>query len=380
MGRPCTRHRAARLDRDTEDHVWSEQYEHQVNDVSGFAKTGRRSKVVRRTTGESWRGERRPRPTERPPGNAAACDEHYLRGRHHVLKGTKEGFSEKAREHFQSAIALDPARTHTPTAVSRRPSPVVSAEYALMPIAESHPLARECGRQSPASSKTPLRRRIDPAAINGQHYWQWAEAEDILPAGHSSWRRTTSPRCGCIRSISPTPDDPRKDCRSQRGRSSLDPVSDRRPTEPRSCSLHGRPGRRSGAAARGQHSISTSNFGFAHAMLGLAYASKGMPERAVAEADEGSGAGRQTGPISWPFTASRLPGRDDRREALATLEDIRPLTNPQTPSTVSDRSSLCRSRGLGSRIRMAREGSRRAAWEVPLLKADPVFERLRLDP
>ena len=76
---------------------------------------------------------------ERPPGNSAAY-EHYLRGRHHFQKDTKDGL-QKARTHFQSAIALDSAYARAYAGLAE--AYLALGEYALMPIVESHPLARD---------------------------------------------------------------------------------------------------------------------------------------------------------------------------------------------------------------------------------------------
>ena len=122
-----------------------------------------------------------------------------------------------------------------------------------------------------------------------------------------------------------------------------------------------------------------SNFSFAHAMLGLAYLRKGMPERAVAEAQKARAlSGTRPDVIALDGYTLARAGR--RREALATLDDLRRLASPREPSPFLVALVYV---GLEDRDR-AFEWLEKAlearSWELPMLKVDPIFDTLRSDP
>ncbi len=355
----------------TQDHIWSEQYELQVIDPlalqSQVADT-----VVSRTIGSL--GIRvKTAAAERPPGNAAAY-EHYVRGRHHLRKETKEGF-EKARAHFHSAIALDPryARAHSGLAEAY----LALGEYALLPIAESHPLAREAALAALRFESSLAEAHRTLAAINGQHYWLWAEAEDsfqralrLAPNDVTTLRMysfflayTGRPGHGLpIAALA----------------SSLDPVS-----------VYARlnlgvvlyiAGLADEAVLRLEETLELDeNFAFARMMLGLVYVSKGMLDPAVAQVTRARElAGNRPDIVAvHGFTLGRS-GR--RREALATLDDIKSLTNPQTPPPFQIALVHVGLEDWDRAFEWLEKAVDARAWEVPLVKADPVFDRLRLDP
>ena len=225
---------------------------------------------------------------------------------------------------------------------------------------------------------TRLRMRIECwPLISGQHYWQWAEAEgsfqraiQLAPNDVSTLRMYSFYLAYTGRPAQALPIAERA--------VSLDPVSiDARLNLGVVLYMAGRA---DDAVRQLEDTLDLNDrFGFAHAMLGLTYASKGMPDRAVEEAAKARSLAQRRPDIVavHGFTLGRA-GR--RREALATLDDIRRLTNPQTPPPFQmamvhvgledwDRAFEWLERAVDGR-----------AWEVPLVKADPVFDRLRLDP
>ena len=77
------------------------------------------------------------------------------------------------------------------------------------------------------------------------------------------------------------------------------------------------------------------------------------------------------------FTLGRA-GR--RREALATLDDIRQLTSAQAPPPFQMAIIHVGVEDWDRAFEWLEKAVDGRAWEVALLKADPVFERLRGDP
>ena len=121
-----------------------------------------------------------------------------------------------------------------------------------------------------------------------------------------------------------------------------------------------------------------SNFSMAHIMLGLAYVRKGMPERAVAEAQKARArAGSRPDIVALHgYTLARAGRRD---EALTTLDDLRRLAGPEGPSPFlvalvyvgledNDRAFEWLEKALEARD-----------WQLPMLKADAIFDTLRAD-
>ena len=215
------------------------------------------------------------------------------------------------------------------------------------------------------------------AAISGQHYWQWAEAEgsfqraiQLAPNDVTTLRTYSFYLAYTGRPAQGLP--------IAELAASLDPVS-----------ISARlnlgfvlyiAGRADEAVRHFEETLDLDeNFGFAHAMLGLAYASKRMPDRAVAESAQARAlAGSRPDIVAvHGFTLGRA-GR--RREALATLDDIRRLTNPQTPPPFQMAMVHVGLEDWDRAFDWLEKAADGRSWELPLLKADPVFDRLRADP
>jgi len=354
----------------TQDHVWSEQYEHQVDDPLALQRQVA-DQVVNRTATSLGIGTKTA-VAERPPGNAAAY-EHFLRGRHYLRKETKDGF-EKAREHFQSAIALDPsyARAHSGLAEAY----LALGEYALLPIAESHPLAREAALTALKLAGSLAEAHRTLAAINGQHYWLWADAEDsfqralrLAPSDVTTLRMysfflayTARPGHGLPLAVMA---------------SSLDPVSVYARLNLGVVLYLAR--RADAAVLQLEETLELDeNFAFARTMLGLAYVSKGMLAPAVAQLTRARElAGDRPDIVAvHGFTLGRS-GR--RREALATLNDIKSMTNSEAPPPFQMALVHVGLEDWDRAFEWLEKAVDARAWEVPLVKADPVFDRLRLD-
>jgi tetratricopeptide (TPR) repeat protein len=121
-----------------------------------------------------------------------------------------------------------------------------------------------------------------------------------------------------------------------------------------------------------------ANFVLARALLGLAYISKGMPDRAVAEVQTARALGARPDVIA--FHGYILARAARKREVLKDLDDLHRLASPRDPSPFlvalvytgledNDRAFEWLAKAVDAR-----------AWEMPTLKASPVFDRLRSDP
>jgi TolB-like protein/tetratricopeptide (TPR) repeat protein len=352
---------------ETQDHIWSEQYDHQFHDPLALQRQVA-DEIVRRTSG-SLGIAMKTTIAERPKNSAAY--EQFLRGRHQLQKDTKDGL-EKARAHFQNAVALDPA--HAPAYSGLAEVYLALGEYGLMPVAESQALATEAAATALRLDESLADAHRSLAAISGQHRWQWADAErsfqraiELAPNDVTTLRMYSFYLAYTGRPAQGLP--------LAELAASLDPVS-----IPARLNLGvvlyiaGRPDE----AVRHFREVLDldDRFGFAHSMLALAYVSKDMPDRAVEESAEARAlAGRRPDIVAvHGFTLGRA-GR--RREALATLDEIERLTSPRTPPPFQMALVHIGLEDWDEAFDWLERAVDGRAWELPLLKADPAFDRLR---
>jgi adenylate cyclase len=118
------------------------------------------------------------------------------------------------------------------------------------------------------------------------------------------------------------------------------------------------------------------NFVLARALLGLTYVSKGMPDRAVAEVQ--TARALSTRPDIIAFHGYILARAGHKREALKDLDDLHRLARGPSPFLVA----LVYT-GLEDNdhaFEWLAKAVEKRAWEMPALKASPLFDRLRSDP
>ena len=328
--------------------------------------------VVRRTTA-SLGVEVTGVGTGRHSSNSLA-HEHYLRGRHQWLKSSKDGLL-KARDHFQQAIALDPAYAHAYSGLAETYADLGS--YALMPMADSYQLARDAAVKALELEDALAEAHRSLAVVLGDYYRDWAEAErhfkraiQLAPNDVTTLRSYSFYLAYTGRPAEALPIAERA--------ASLDPVS---PNARLNLGVVLYIARQTDQAIQQleQALDLDEHSGLAHAMLGLAYASKRMPERAVEELQKARelAAKRPDIVAVHGFTLARA-GR--RAEALATLDDIRRLTNLQSPPPFKIALVYVGLEDWDRAFEWLEMAIEARAWEMPLLKADPAFDRLRLDP
>ena len=357
----------------TQSPIWVEQYERDVQDVIAVQREVAASLAQRTLASLGVPRRDLHSRADRQSANSQAY-EHYLRGRHQWAKGTIDGLH-KAQDHFQKAIALDPsyARAYSGLADTY----ALLGSYDIMPIGESHPLGREAALKALELDESLGEAHRSLAAIIADHYWDWGEVErhyrraialdpnDVTTLASYSFYLAYTGRPGEAIPIA------EQACR-------LDPVS---PSARMILGIVLDWGGSVDAAVRQfEEALDLdSNFNVAHIMLGLAYLRKGMPERALAEAQKARAASSTRPDVIalYGYTLARA-GRS--HEALDTLDELRRLASPRTPSPflmalvyvgLEDRDRAFEWLGKALEAR---------SWELPVLKMNPIFDALRSDP
>lgn len=361
------------IDARSQGHIWVEQYERDAGDI--LALQGEiAAAVTRRTSTSLGLTPRSLNASMDQRATNSLAYEHYLRGRFHWLTETSEGL-QKALEHFQKAIALDPsyARAYSGLADTY----ALFGSYAIMPISQSHPLGRQAALKALQLDNSLGEAHRSLAAILGDHYWDWKQVEwhyrraleldasDVTTLRFYSFYLAYTGRAVEALPIA------EQACR-------LDPVSVLAQLN-LGVILH--IARRDDEAVRQYEETLglDQNFGFARAMLGMAYASKGMPERAVAELERARVLA-PTRPDIVAFHGYTLAQAGRRREALATLDDLRRLTNPEDPPPFQMAVVYVGLEDWQRAFEWLDKAIEAREWQVPILKASPMFDRLRSDP
>jgi TolB-like protein/Tfp pilus assembly protein PilF len=358
------------IEAQSQSHVWVEQYERDGGNL--LALQGEVAAVVSRRMLSSF-GLTRTSPSAEPVSANSLAYEHYLRGRVHWGRDSGDELR-KAQEHFRKAIELDPtyARAYSGLADTY----ALLGSYGVMPISESHPLARKAALRALELDDSLAEAHGSLAAIIGDYYWDWADADrhfrralELGPNDATTLRLYAFHMAHIGHPTEALPMAERA-C-------SLDPVSPKAHTTLGSV-LH--LARRFDDAAREfQDAIDLDpTVTLARALLGLAYISKGMPDRAVAAAQDARALSSRLDVIALHGYVLARAGRT--HEALRAIDDLQRLAGPRGPSPFfvglvytglgdKDRAFEWLSKGIDAR-----------AWEMPMLKAEPVFDNLRSDP
>lgn len=361
------------IDARSQGHVWVEQYERDAGDILAL-QSEVAAAVTRRTSISLGLAPRSLSASMERRATTPLAYEHYLRGRFHWLKSTPDGL-QKALEHFQKAIALDPsfARAYSGLADTY----ALLGGYAIMPISESHPLGRQAALQALQLDDSLGEAHRSLAAILADHYWDWKEVErhyrralELDPSDVTTLRFYSFYLAYTGRAVEALP--------IAEQACSLDPVS---PNARMNLGVILHIARRDDDAVRQfEETLELDeNFGIARAMLGLAYASKRMPERAVAELERARLLA-PTRPDIVAFHGYTLAQAGRRREALATLDDLRRLTNPGDPPPFQMAVVYVGLEEWQRAFEWLDKAVEAREWQMPLLKASPMFDRLRSDP
>lgn len=359
------------IDVESQTHVWAEQHEHEMRDIV-MLQRDIAAAITRRISGSFALGQRPNRGSSRHSNNRVAYEQ-YLRGRWHWAKDTPEGL-QKGKEHFEKAIALDPAYAMAYTGLAD--TYALLGSYDIMPLSESHPLGRQAALKALDLNQSLGEAHNSLAAILADYYWDWAGAEhhfkraielepnDVTALHFHSFYLAYSGNAGQALPL------------AERA-IGLDPLSVR---------AHVNLGVTLNMARRYDDAVSQfertleldSDYAMTHAMLGLSYAYKAMPERAVSElvlARKASG-GRPDLIALHGYTLARA---GYTRQALATIDELHRLSKPRSPSAFQVAIVYV---GLDDKDRAFEWLEKSAAardWALPMLKGDPFFDILRPD-
>jgi TolB-like protein/Flp pilus assembly protein TadD len=354
----------------TQGHVWVEQYERDARDVLSLqrevaATVAQRTMVSLGMPAKSLRSEHQ--------SNNSQAYEHYLRGRYQWAKNTVEGMH-KAQDHFQNAIELDPSYALAYSGLAD--TYAMLGGFHVTPMNESHPLARKAALKALELDDSLGEAHRSLATIIEDHYWDWGEAErhykraiELDPNDVTTLRFYSFYLASMGRSVEALPI-------AEKARN-LDPVSPSARTNLGSILYLA--GQVEAAVRQFEETLDLdSNFGFAHSMLGLAYLRKGTPDRAVAHAQKARAlSGTRPDVVALGgYTVARA-GR--RREALATLEDLRRLASPREPSPFLVALIYVGLEDKDRAFEWLEKALEARSWELPLLKVDPIFETVRAD-
>ena len=359
------------IDVETQAQVWVNRYERDARNVVVLQRQV--AAAVARQATESLAVPPRNPGSDRQPQNPLAYEE-YLRGRYHWAKDTIDGLR-KAQDHFQKAIDLDPsyARAYSGLADTY----ALLGSYGIMPITESHPRGRDAALKAIALDESLGEAHRSLAAIIADHYWDWGVVErhyeraialdpnDVTTLRFYSFYLAYTGRPAEALPIA------EEACR-------LDPVSPNARMNLGATLLMA--GRVDDAVRQLEETLELdSNFSLAHVMLGLAYARKRMPERAVAAAQKArSLAGSRPDVIGFHGYALALAGRRD--EALTTLDDLRRLAWPREPSPFPMAVVYVGLEDSDRAFEWLEKAFEQRSWELPMLKGEAIFDALRPDP
>jgi len=361
------------IEAQTQRHVWAEQYERDALDLLALQREVAAA-VARRTLSSLGVSVGNPDATEARHSNNPRAYEQYLRGRYHWAKDTIDGL-QKARDNFQKAIELDPSYARAYSGLAE--TYALLGSYGIMPISESHPLGRGAALRALELDESLAEAHRSLAAIIGDHYWDWREVERhytraiaLDPNDVTTLRFYSFYLAHIGRPLEALPI-AEQACR-------LDPVS---PNARMNLGVVLRLNRRHDEAARQfEETLELDpNFSLARAMLGLAYLSKGMPDRAVAAVQQARDlSGARPDIVAFQGYILGRTGHGD--DALKTLEDLRRLAHPRQPSPFLVALVYVGLDDTDRAFEWLEKAVEARSWESPMLKASPVFDNIRSDP
>jgi tetratricopeptide (TPR) repeat protein len=246
-----------------------------------------------------------------------------------------------------------------------------------MPIAESHSLGRQAALRAIELDESLAEAHRSLAAIIADHYWDWAQVErhfaraltldptDVTTLRFYSFYLAYTGRAEEAIGI------------AQKARR-LDPVS---PGVQMNLGVVLYFARQFAEAVQQlQETIELDHgFAFAHSMLGLAFLSQGMPDRALAEVQRAREVAEPR-PDVISVQGHVLGATGHRREALATIDEMRRLAQRHRPSAFNVASVYIGLRDNDEAIGWLEKAVEARNWEMPMLKASPAFDAIRSDP
>jgi TolB-like protein/Tfp pilus assembly protein PilF len=359
------------VDARSQSHVWVEQYERPAEDLLAVQHEVAAA-VTNRTAATLGLSRKELDSTTKHQAKNSLVYEHYLRGRYHVSKGSGEGLR-KAQEHFQQAITLDPS--YAPAYSGLADTYALLGSYDVMPLDESHQWGKQAALKALELDDSLAEAHRSLAAIIGDHYWQWADADqhyrraiELAPNDASTLRSYAFYLAYTGRPLEALP-------LAEQARR-LDPVSPNARMTLGSVLYLAR--RFDAAVHEFEETLDLDqNAALAHALLGLTYISKGMPDRAVAEVQ--AARALSTRPDVVAFRGYILARAGRTREAQTAIEDLHRLARPRSPSPFLVALVYTGLEDNDRAFEWLAKAADARAWEMPTLKASPIFDGLRSD-
>ena len=359
------------VDARSQSHVWVEQYERPAEDLLAVQHEVAAA-VTDRTAATLGLNRKERDSTTKHQAKNSLVYEHYLRGRYHWSKGSGEGLR-KGQEHFQQAITLDPSYALAYSGLAD--TYALLGSYDVVPLGESHQLGRQAALKALELDDSLAEAHRSLAAIIGDHYWQWADADqhyrraiELAPNDASTLRSYAFYLAYTGRPLEALP-------LAEQARR-LDPVSPNARMTLGSVLYLAR--RFDAAVHEFEETLDLDqNAALAHALLGLTYISKGMPDRAVAEAQ--AARALSTRPDVVAFRGYILARAGRTREAQTAIEDLHRLARPRSPSPFLVALVYTGLEDNDRAFEWLAKAADARAWEMPTLKASPIFDGLRSD-
>jgi TolB-like protein/Tfp pilus assembly protein PilF len=363
------------IDARSQSQVWAEQYDRDMQDVLRVQQEVAKA-IARRMAGNLGVDSSAISGSPARHSSNPEAYEHYLRGRYQVSKDTVDGLW-KALTHFRTAIDLDPSYALAYSGLGF--AYALLGVEGLMPITESHPLARDAALKALQLDDTLSEAHIALAGIIADHYWDWKEAErhymralELAPNDADVLRSYSFYLGSMGRADEALPFAERA--------ATLDPVSPL--VQMNVGSILCFAGRFDDAVRQLEQSLELdSNFSLAYVMLAYSYLGKGLPDRALMHSEKAR-ALAGTRPLMVAFHANTLALAGRRHEALKALDDLYRLAKPRDPSPYLVAFVYA---GLGDKdlafkwLDKAFE-ARSAELVVLNVKSNPSFVRIRSDP
>ena len=360
------------IETETETQLWGAQYEREIHNLLSLQREVAEASATQITASLG---------VTRAKVNADArrhsivpeAYEHYLRGRYHLGRQTIDGF-DKALDHFQRAIDLDPSYALAYSGLAD--AYTLLGATGFRPMSEAYLLARTAALKALAIDDQLGEAHDSLANITADYYWQWAEADrhyrraiELNPNDESALRNYSF-YLACLR---------RHDeslVFAERSRR-LNPVSAAAQLQVAMSLYFAR--RYDDAIAAAEDVLDLApDFGPAHILLGRVYVAQGKHNRAVEELER---ARRLMGPrpdVTTPH-AYVLARAGRQREARAMFDELIRISQPRAPAPI--RTAIVHI-GLGESDRAFEWLDKAIAardWQMSMLNIEPLFDSLRSD-